>query len=79
VAFPTLTITRQVAADDVRVTPETSPDLITWTGGLDAVVLADTVHNGDGTTTITWRSTRPFAPDQPREFLRFRIERLLNP
>ena len=79
VAFPTLSITRHVAADDVRVTPETSADLITWTGGVDAVVLANTFHHADGTTTTTWRSSRPFAPDQPREFLRFRIESLLNP
>ena len=79
VQFPTLTITRKVAADDIRVTPETSPDLITWNSGADAIVLANTFHNGDGTATFTWRSTRPFAPDQPREFLRFQIESLQNP
>jgi hypothetical protein len=72
--FPTLTITRDLAADDVNVTMETSEDLITWEQGEAAAVVESAVHNGNGTVTITWRSIRPVDPARPGEFLRLRIE-----
>ena len=54
------------SADDSAIVVETSTALTAWNA--DAVYVGE-VNNGDGTATVTWRSTRPVATTN-REFLR---------
>jgi hypothetical protein len=67
--FPTLTVIRNLSADDVEVLVETSPDLITWESGSEATTLLS-VYNGDGTMTMTWQSVRAF---EEHGFFRIRV------
>lgn len=69
-SFLMLTFRRNLAADDTTVTVQRSTDLVTW-NSVD-VVYDSEAHNGDGTATYVWRSTRQLGA-AAREFLRLRI------
>ena len=72
--YLSLTYTRNLAADDVTLEVEHSVDLQIWENALDgAVVLVSETPNGDGTTTVTWRSATPINMAQ-RQFLRLASE-----
>ena len=72
--YPSLTYTRSLAADDAIVQVEHSTDLQTWQNDSDgAVVLDSETANGDGTTTVIWRSTTTIDA-APRQFLRIAAE-----
>ena len=68
--YLTVSHRRNLAADDVVIEAQLSTDLAEWST-LDTVLLAETT-NGDGTTTVTWRSAHPLA-SRPREFLRLAV------
>jgi hypothetical protein len=70
-SFLTLTFRRNLAADDTVCTVQRSVDLENWTSGND-VTYVDEVHQSDGTTSYTWRSTHPLT-ESPREFLRVQV------
>jgi hypothetical protein len=68
--YLTITFRRNLAADDLVFDAEASTDLVAWSV-LDTAYLS-AVHNGDGTETVTYRSTTPLA-SIPREFIRLRV------
>ncbi|MGV3533994.1 MAG: hypothetical protein ACO1QR_16620, partial [Chthoniobacteraceae bacterium] len=39
----------------------------------EAVTYVGTVHNGDGTATVTYRSTQPYSPTRAKVFMRLRV------
>lgn len=61
----------RAGADDVIFTTETATALTGWTAA--GAVLLDTINNGDGTLTCTWRSTNP-VPAGQRMFMRAKAE-----
>ena len=64
---------RNLAADGCHYTVLLSEDSQTWSGGAEAVTYVGTVHNGDGTATVTYRSTQPYAPARTKVFMRLRV------
>jgi hypothetical protein len=65
----TITFRRSLAADDVLLEVQTSEDLVSWSAL--GTQLVSTVSNGDGTDTVTFRSTTP-VPSQAKEFIRLK-------
>ena len=68
--FLTITFRRNLAADDVLYSVESSTNLETWS--TDAGVFLSAINLGDGRTVETWRSSAPI-PDQRRQYLRLRV------
>ena len=66
----TITFRRNLAADDVIITAEISSDLASWNSL--GVQYVSSIPNGDGTETVTYRSTAPFASID-KEFVRIRV------
>jgi len=66
--FPTLDFDRNLGADDVIVTIESSSDLITWN---EVTISNSTAYNSDGTVTVSVRSNESQAT--PHQFLRVRV------
>ncbi len=66
-----LEFTRSLTADGVTVTPELSATLSSWSAA--PLTFISTRNNGDGTATITWRTTAP-RDTLSRVFLRLRVE-----
>ena len=73
-AFPTISFTRNLLADDVTVSAEVSNDLLDWRSGNGDVVRASESYLGDGSSLVTWRSTRSIENLIQQEFLRLRIQ-----
>jgi hypothetical protein len=55
-----------------------SQNLLDWSSAQERVVLVSEIPNGDGTSTMTWRSARPIA-EVPHEFLRMEASILRFP
>ena len=66
-------IQRDLAAEDVILSAEISSDLIRWQSGPDAVVLIGETANGDGTSTVSYRSAQPLGAE-PQAYIRARAE-----
>ena len=66
----TIPFRRNLAADDVIITAEISSDLASWNSL--GVQYVSSIPNGDGTETVTYRSTAPFASID-KEFVRIRV------
>jgi hypothetical protein len=66
---------RNLLADGVSMAPELTEDLATWSSAASAVTYVGTHHNGDGTATVTYRSTLPVARDGEMMFMRLRATR----
>ena len=64
---------RNLAADGVNFTAQLSTSLTSWVGDASAVTYYGTHNNGDGTATVTWRSTAPVSGVQPRCFMRLLV------
>lgn len=64
---------RNLAADGCTYAVLLSEDSLTWQGGTGAVTYVGTVHNGDGTATVTYRSTDPHSPSRSKAFMRLRV------
>ncbi len=64
---------RNLAADGVHYTVLYSTDLATWLGDVSAITYVGTHNNGDGTATVTYRSTQPADAAHPRMFLRLSV------
>ena len=64
---------RNLAADGVNFTAQRSADLATWAGDASAVTYVGTLNNGDGTATVTFRSTQPVSPGMPGCFMRLLV------
>ncbi len=72
--YLTISHRRNLAADDVVINPETSSDLVTWRSGEGEFVLVSEVHQGDGTSVVTYRAFAPHDPGaNPRVFMRLRV------
>ena len=61
---------RNLAADGVNFAVQFSENLGTWAGDAASVTYVGTHNNGDGTATVTYRSTLPVSAAQPNRFLR---------
>ena len=64
---------RNLAADGVNFTVQLSTNLTSWAGDASAVTYYGSHNNGDGTATVTYRSTAPISPAQPRCYLRLLV------
>ena len=69
--YAVITLRRDLGADDVSILPERSTDLADWQSGPLHCVFLGEVNHGDGTATLSWRSSAPVAAG--REFLRLRF------
>jgi hypothetical protein len=64
---------RNLLAESVTVAPELSTSLAPGSWQAGALVYVGTHNNGDGTATVTYRSSAPVTPSS-RMFLRLRVE-----
>ena len=64
---------RNLSADGVQYTVLYSTDLTNWVSDTNAVTYVGTHNNGDGTATVTYRSTQPADAAHPRMFLRLSV------
>ena len=64
---------RNLSADGVHYAVLYSTDLSTWVGDTTVVTYVGTHNNGDGTATVTYRSTQPADAAHPRMFLRLSV------
>jgi len=64
---------RSLLADGVVIVPELSTSLAAGSWQAGALVYLSTRNNGDGTATVTWRSSAPVTPSS-RMFIRLRVE-----
>jgi hypothetical protein len=69
--FLTISLAHSATADDVRLTPEVSTDLNTWSS--TGVTVIAIVRNPDGTNTTTWKAPLQ-APADSRAFLHIKAE-----
>ncbi len=60
---------RNLSADGFTFLVQCSDDLATWTGGPSVVTYVGTHNNGDGTATVTYRSTLPVSSAGPKMFI----------
>lgn len=74
--YLTISSPRNLAADDVIYEIQTSTTLEAgdWAGGPGFTELVSMTDNGNGTATMTWRSTTPIG-DLAREFIRLKVRR----
>jgi hypothetical protein len=68
----TFSYRRSNAADGVSYLLELSPTLTNWAPAGSALTYLSTTNNGDGTSTVTWRTTQP-TDNLVRQFMRLRI------
>ena len=64
---------RNLAADGVHYTVLYSTDLAAWLSDAASVTYVGTHNNGDGTATVTWRTTLPADAAHPRMFLQLSV------
>ena len=64
---------RNLSADGVHYVVLYSTDLATWASDASAVTYIGTHNNGDGTATVTYRTTQPADAAHPRMFLRLSV------
>ena len=67
-----ITFQRSIAADDVTIAVQVSPDLDTWSEL--GTTLVSTTPNGDGTEMVTYRSLT-LTSAEPKEFIRLSVTR----
>jgi hypothetical protein len=67
--YLTITLTHSANADDVRLVPEVSSDLTTWSS--TGITIAGVTRNPDGTDTTTWKAP-VVNPPPSRVFLHIR-------
>jgi hypothetical protein len=65
---------RNLASEGVTYTPLISQNLATWSSAPADLIYVKTKNNGDGTATITYRSTQPFSPTRPQVFFRLKVD-----
>ena len=72
--YPTYSYRRNLAADDVLYEVQSSETLLpgSWETGAAFTELVSMADHGDGTATMTWRSTVPVG-DLDREFIRLAV------
>ncbi|MFN0129036.1 MAG: CotH kinase family protein, partial [Verrucomicrobiales bacterium] len=70
--FLTFSYRRAGAADGITCVVERSTALGTWSSDPSVLTYHSTVNHGDGTSTVTWRSTQPITATA-REFVRLRV------
>jgi len=58
-AYPTLTIRKNLAADDVEMVVQKSDDLSNWTDAGDSIVLVEERNRGDGSADLVFRTGLP--------------------
>lgn len=72
--YLTISFQRNLSADDIVIRPQLSYDLETWLSGDTELVFLSERNQGDGTSQVTYRTTRPYAPlTEPRVFLRIEV------
>ena len=75
--YQALSYRRRVANLEIEMNAEISQNLATWNQDSPHTILLNTpVNNGDGTETVSYRSTQPFGILN-KEFLRLRVK--INP
>jgi hypothetical protein len=64
---------RSLVADGCSFTVLLSEDATTWQSGPAVTTYVGTVNNGDGTATVTYRSTAAIDSSRPRMFMRLQV------
>lgn len=64
---------RNLNADGCNYSVLLSDDAVTWQSGPTAVTYVGSANNGDGTATVTCRSTQPIDASRPRVFMRLKV------
>jgi hypothetical protein len=68
--YLSITYERNLAADDVIFEVQVSADLAAWS--LLGTTYVSAIHNGDGTETVTYRSSTPLV-STAHEFIRLLV------
>jgi hypothetical protein len=71
--YLTFNYVQNLNAEGVNYSPEVSSNLSAWQSGTVALTFVGSTNNGDGTATITWRSTLPADQLPVRIFSRLRV------
>lgn len=71
----TVSYTINLTASDATVIPEVTSDLSDWENNPIPMIEVSSVDNGNGTATVTWRSTEPSASLPEHVFARLRVTR----
>lgn len=72
--YLTITHRRNLAADDITIVPELSADLFSWSSGDTEFVFVSEIHQGDGTSLVTYKLVAPYDPVVDTSvFMRLRI------
>ncbi|MEO5740538.1 MAG: lamin tail domain-containing protein, partial [Vicinamibacterales bacterium] len=69
-----MTYRRNLAADGVKYVVQYSESLGVWLSDPGSVTYVGTHNNGDGTATVTCRSTLPVSPSRPKMFLQLSVQ-----
>jgi hypothetical protein len=64
---------RSLTAEGCTYTVLLSEDAVDWKGDASAVTYVGTANNGDGTATVTYRSTQSVDPAHPNVFMRLKV------
>lgn len=73
--FPVFAFRRNLSADDLEFTVETSVDLSGWSSSDAVLVYLSMEHNNDGTATYRYRSLIPLG-SEPDQFFRLKVVEL---
>ena len=65
---------RNLLADGVNFAVLYSENMTTWAGDVASVTYVGSHNNGDGTATVTCRSTLPVSSSRPRMFLKLVVQ-----
>ena len=71
--YLTFTFRRNLATDDVAITPQISTNLANWNSGPAHVVLVSETNHTDGSATLVYRAASPFNSAVP-QFMRLLLE-----
>jgi hypothetical protein len=71
--YQTFSFSRNLEADGVTFDVQCSPDLAVWTDGGGEMIYVSTRNLGDGTATVTYRSSTPIETSPQNQFLRLKV------
>jgi hypothetical protein len=71
--YLTFAFYRNLGADGITFEVQSSPDLAEWTDGGTEMIYVSTQNHGDGTATVTYRSSTPIGASAPNHFLRLKV------
>ena len=68
-----ITTTINQEADDIEITLQSSSSLTGWNDANEDLPIVSRINNGDGTTTVTYRSQSGFLLTNDQQFFRIKV------